>query len=381
MKRKTVLVLIFSAIVMAAVGGFAVFRTMSAASDGGVDAKMKALFAEPRPVLLEEVRSGNELKSRTYPASVQASKEAPLSFRVSGPLVTVNGQPGDFIKKNAVLMAIDPRDFQDSIRVLEAQLSGAMAALEKSRLDFERSKSLLGENVISRASYDAAKGAFETSAASVKDIQARLKIARHQLADTKLLAPFDGIVATKRVENHEMVSAGQVVLTVLDISSLEIKANIPENEIARTSLAPGQEATVGFASLPERTFKAFLKEWSAAPDPSTRTYSVTFALPAPKEAQILPGMTGEISWGKQADAADAVSVPVGALVADGEKGSAVWIFDPDTSSPVKRSVRTGAFSHGGNRVLVLDGLRSGEQIVVAGASFVVEGMKLRPMSR
>ncbi len=381
MKRKTVLVLIFSTVVMAAVGGFAVFRTMNAASDGGVDAKMKALFAEPRPVLLEEVRSGNELKSRTYPASVQASKEAPLSFRVSGPLVTVNGQPGDFIKKNAVLMAIDPRDFQDSIRVLEAQLSGAMAALEKSRLDFERSKSLLGENVISRASYDAAKGAFETSTASVKDIQARLKIARHQLADSKLLAPFDGIVATKRVENHEMVSAGQVVLTVLDISSLEIKANIPENEIARTSLIPGQEATVGFASLPERTFKAFLKEWSAAPDPSTRTYSVTFALPAPKEAQILPGMTGEISWGKQADAADTVSVPVGALVADGEKGSAVWIFDPDTSSPVKRSVRTGAFSNGGNRVLVLDGLRSGEQIVVAGASFVVEDMKLRPMSR
>ena len=373
--------MIFSSIVMIAVGGFAVARNMSVASDGGVDAKMKALFAEPRPVMLEEVRSGNEMKSRVYPASVQASKEAPLSFRVSGPLVTVNGQPGDLIKKDTVLLEIDPRDFQDGIRVLEAQLSGAMAALEKSRLDFERSKSLLGENVISRASYDAAKSAFETSTASVKDIQARLKIARHQLADTKLLAPFDGIISTRRVENHEMVSAGQVVLTVLDISSLEIKTNIPENEIAHKSLVPGQEATVGFASLPERTFKAFLKEWSAAPDPSTRTYSVTFALPAPKEAQILPGMTGEISWRKQADAAGAVSVPVGALVADGEKGSAVWIFDPDTSSPVKRSVRTGAFSHGGNRVLVLEGLRSGEQIVVAGASFVVEGMKLRPMSR
>lgn len=366
---------------MIAVGGFAVARNMSVASDGGVDVKMKALFAEPRPVMLEEVRSGNEMKSRVYPASVQASKEAPLSFRVSGPLVTVNGQPGDLIKKDTVLLEIDPRDFQDGIRVLEAQLSGAMAALEKSKLDFERSKSLLGENVISRASYDAAKSAFETSTASVKDIQARLKIARHQLADTKLLAPFDGIISTRRVENHEMVSAGQVVLTVLDISSLEIKTNIPENEIAHKSLVPGQEATVGFASLPERTFKAFLKEWSAAPDPSTRTYSVTFALPAPKEAQILPGMTGEISWRKQADAAGAVSVPVGALVADGEKGSAVWIFDPDTSSPVKRSVRTGAFSHGGNRVLVLDGLRSGERIVVAGASFVVEGMKLRPMSR
>ena len=381
MKKRIFLGVLLFAVAASLLGVFKVTRHMSVASDGGVDAKMKALFAEPRPVMLEEVRSGNEMKSRVYPASVQASKEAPLSFRVSGPLVTVNGQPGDLIKKDTVLLEIDPRDFQDGIRVLEAQLSGAMAALEKSRLDFERSKSLLGENVISRASYDAAKSAFETSTASVKDIQARLKIARHQLADTKLLAPFDGIVATKRVENHEMVSAGQVVLTVLDISSLEIKANIPENEIARTSLVPGQEATVGFASLPERTFKAFLKEWSAAPDPSTRTYSVTFALPAPKEAQILPGMTGEISWGKQADAADAVSVPVGALVADGEKGSAVWIFDPDTSSPVKRSVRTGAFSHGGNRVLVLDGLRSGERIVVAGASFVVEGMKLRPMSR
>ena len=366
---------------MAAVGGVAVFRTMSAASDGGIDAKMKALFAEPRPVLLEEVCSGNEMKNRAYPASVQASKEAPLSFRVSGPLVTVNGQPGDLIKKNTVLLEIDPRDFQDGIRVLEAQLSGAHAALEKSKLDFERARSLLGENVISRASYDAAKGAFETSAASVKDIQARLKIARHQLTDTKLLAPFDGIVATRRVENHEMVSAGQVVLTVLDISSLEIKANIPENEIAHKSLVPGQRATVEFASLPGRSFEAFLKEWSASPDPSTRTYSVTFALPAPKEAKILPGMTGEISWGKQGDAEEAVSVPVGALISDGTNGSAVWIFDPETSAPIKRAVRTGGFTHGGNRVLVLYGLRSGEKIIAAGASFVVEGMKLSPMSR
>lgn len=379
MRRKLVISLFFSAVVMAAVGGFAVFRNTSVASEGSVDAKMRTLYSEARPVLVEEVRLGGGIRNRTYPASVYASKEAPLSFRVSGPLVTVNGQPGDPIKKNAVLLEIDPRDYQDGIRVLEAQLTGAHAALEKSRRDFERAKSLLGENVISRASYDAAKGAFETSAASVKDIQARLKIARHQLADTKLLAPFDGIIATRRVENHEMVSAGQVVLTVLDLSDLEIKANIPENEIAHKSLVLGQEATVGFASLPGRGFGAFLKEWSASPDPSTRTYSVTFTLPAPKEAQILPGMTGELSWKKNDDTPPFVSVPLGALVTDGSGGSSVWVFNPSTSSPEKRPVRTGAFSDGGSRILVLEGLYPGEHIVAAGANLVAEGMKLKPM--
>lgn len=377
MKGKKLLIL-FCAVAVMAVGGFVLTRHMSSASDEGTDGKMQALFAEPRPVMLEVVRSGQATRDRTYPGTVRATREALLSFRVSGPLTAINVQPGGFVEKGQVLMEIDARDYKDNIRVLEAQLDGAKAALEKARLDYERAKPLLAEQVISQSSFDAATSGYDRSSASVKDIQARLRIARHQLGDTQLRAPFDGIISTKNIENHEMVSAGQTALAILDISSLEIETNVPESDIAHQPLKQGQEASVEFASLPGHRFPARLKEWSTAPDPATRTYAVTFAFPAPGEAQILPGMTGELLWQKKLGGDSGISVPVAAIVSDANGGSAVWVYDPATSMPSMRSIGTGELM-GKDRVTVTVGLNPGERIVTAGAAFVTEGMKLRSM--
>lgn len=377
MKRKKILFLV-GALAGLAIGSFALTQHMSAASEDPTDRKMSELFAEPRPVLLEEVRFEQATRARTYPGTVRASREALLSFRVSGPLTEVKVKPGDHVSRGQILMEIDARDYRDNIRVLEAQLDGADAALENARRDYERAKPLLAEQVISQASYDATKSGFDRAAASVKNLKASLQIARHRLEDTRLRAPFEGIVSTKYIENHEMVQAGQTVLGVLDISGLEIETSVPESDLARERLEKGQSASVEFASLPGKRFPARLKEWSTSPDPATRTYCVTFGFAAPEDVQILPGMTGELFWTKKVGEGSSISVPVSAVVSDGQGGSMVWVYDKDTSTPVKRSVRTGELI-GRDRVSVTGGLNSGDQVVSAGAAFVTEGMKLRPM--
>ena len=377
MKMKKVLILSCAVAVMA-LGGFALTRHMSSASEDLTAEKMSELFAEPRPVLLEEVRSTKATRARSYPGTVGASLEALLSFRVSGPLTEVNVQPGDYVEKGQILMEIDARDYRDNIRVLEAQLDGANAALENARLDYERAKPLLAEQVISQASYDATRSGYDTAAAAVKNLKASLQIARHRLEDTRLRAPFDCIVSTKHIENHEMVQAGQTVLGVLDISSLEIEISVPENDLARERLEKGQQAAVEFASLPGKGFAAKLKEWSTSPDPSTRTYSVTFAFAVPEDIQVLPGMTGELFWTKKVGDVTGISVPVSAVISDGQGGSMVWVFSSESSTPRKRTIQTGELM-GADRVAVTSGLNPGESIISAGAAFVTEGMKLRPM--
>lgn len=378
MKKKVLFAAVCLSLLLAAGGGLA-WKAATKETDGGRDGNVRALFDEPKPVLLEEVGISGETEARAYPVTTGASREAPLSFRVSGPLVQVRVQPGNEVKQGDVLLEIDPRDFRDNITVLEAQLSGALAGLEKARLDFERATSLLAEKVISQASFDAAKSAHDSSAASVKNIRAQLAIARHQLEDTKLRAPFNGIVAAKLVENHQVVAAGSVVMTMFDLSDLEVLTNIPENEIAHKPLVPGETASVEFTPLPGRRFQVFLKEWSTAPDPLTRTYSVTFRLPAPDGAKILPGMTGQLFWSGQKGENAEITVPEGALVAHGNGETAVWIFDPATSTATRRHVRTGGVT-GGGRIRVLEGLSGGEQFVAAGAVFVVEGMRIRPLT-
>ncbi len=359
-------------------GGVALTRHMSAASEDPTAKKMRALFSEPRPVLLEDVRLEQASRDRTYPGAVKASQEALLSFRVSGPLTKVNVEPGDLVKKGEVLMNIDARDYRDNIRVLEAQLEGARATLENAWLDYERAKPLLAEQVISQASYDATKSIYDTAAASVKNLKASLQIARHQLEDTRLKAPFDCIISTKHVENHEMVQAGQEVLAVLDVSSLEIETSVPESDLARERLEKGQKAFVEFASVPGKRFPARLKEWSTSPDPATRTYSVTFAFAVPDHVQVLPGMTGEVFWKRKVGVVSGISVPVSAVISDGNGGSAVWVYNPETSTSTKRPVQTGALM-GKDRVAVTSGLNPGDSVISAGAAFVTEGMKLRPM--
>jgi len=378
MKKISKILALSCIAVVIALGVFSFTRHISSASSD-VDADVQKLFAGPRPVRLEEVSSPTErTQSRSFPGTIEASREALLSFRVSGPIVNINVQPGDLVRKGQVLMEIDPRDYRDSIRVMKAQLDGSLATLENARLDYERAKPLLVEQVISQASYDRTKSTYDTAVSSVKNLKARLQIARHQMEDTQLRAPFDGIISTKTIENHEMVSAGQTVMSVLDISHLEIETNFPEDEIARRSLSIGMKADVEFAPLPGKSFAARLKEWSSAPDPSTRTYKVTFAFPAPTEALILPGMTGELSWHR--DTGGGISVPVSAIVSDGKGGSGVWIYDPETSSPSLRTVSTGELA-GKDRVIVTEGLESGEQIVIGGAAFVTKDMKLKPIKQ
>lgn len=378
MKKKVLFVAVCLSLLLVSGGGIA-WKTATRGTDGGDDGKMRALFDEPKPVLLEEVGISGETEERAYPVTTGASKEAPLSFRVSGPLVHVHVQPGDGVKQGDILLEIDPRDFRDNINVLEAQLSGALAGLEKTKLDFERATSLLAEKVVPQASFDAAKSAYDSSAASVKNLKAHLAIARHQLEDTKLRAPFDGIVAAKLVENHQMVAAGSVVMTMFDLSDIEVLTNVPENEIAHKPPTPGETASVEFAPLPGRRFQVLLKEWSASPDPSTRTYSVTFRLRAPEGATILPGMTGQLFWSGRKGGNAEITVPEGALVSHGDEEAMVWIFDPATSTAKRRNVRTGGVA-GEGRIRVLEGLSGGEKIVAAGAAFVVEGMKIRPLT-
>lgn len=232
---------------------------------------------------------------QTYPGTVVAGQQAKLAFRVGGPLVKVAVKPGDKVAQGQLLMQIDPRDFEDSIRVLEAQLAGAEAQRDRALRDFERAQTLFEQRVSATADFDRAKSAFDSAFAGVQSLKAQLQIARHKLKDTSLHAPFAGTVTTQKAENFEMVSPGKEVLEIQDTSILEVEIRVAENEIGRRQVRPdGQTATVTFPAIPNRTLTAKLVEWNVAADPITRTYALRFAFPMPNAYYVLPGMTAEV---------------------------------------------------------------------------------------
>jgi RND family efflux transporter MFP subunit len=333
-----------------------------------------------RPVRFETVQAGPLEQLRSFPGIVKASEESALSLRVSGPLVEVNVTLGEPVKKGDLLMQIDPRDFEDHILSLEAQLAGALAVRNGAEKDYQRVAGLFKEKVVPQSDYDHAKSGFDSSEAAVKAIQAQLQMARHALEDTSLRAPYDGTASAQRVENHELVKAGQVVMQYHNIQQLEIVINVPENEAANAPLdTENIAAYVTFPALAGERYEARLKEWSTTANPMTRTYAATFELEAPKGGRIMPGMTAKVSFSKAEDQTLVLTVPVSAVVSDDAGGSCLWIYDREAGCAVRRPVRVGALA-GASRVVITKGLSDGERVVVDGSRLLHENLSLKTAS-
>jgi RND family efflux transporter MFP subunit len=331
----------------------------------------------PRPVRFERVKAQPLNKERSFPGIVKASEETALSFRVGGPLTEVNVMLGEPVKEGDLLMQIDPRDFEDRIAALEAQLAGAAAIQQNAQQDYKRISGLFEEKVVPQSDYDRAKSGLDAADASVKSIKAQLQIARHALDDTSLRAPYNGTVTEQLVENHEMVKSGSVVLRYHSIQTLEIIANIPENEVANTpAMKEGLNVRVSFPSLRGKSYDARLKEWSTEADPLTRTYASTFALQAPDDAFILPGMTANVDLDPNRDQALAITVPVSALVSDEQGGSSVWVYDEEKGAAELRNVMIGGLD-GSSRVVVREGLSEGDRVVVTGSRLLHDLVPLK----
>lgn len=232
----------------------------------------------------------------SYPGTILANRTTEMAFRVSGPLVAVKVDAGMAVKKGQLLMQIDRRDFKDNIAVLEAQLGGAKAGQLLAKRNFERAETLFRQEVSASADFDRAKSTFDSAFSGVRTLEAQLRIARNQLSDCSLNAPYDAVVIERKVENYEMVPAGQVVIALQDIAQMKVEIKVPESAVVNQQLRRGAEAEFELNTLPGKRFKATLVEWSPSADPVTRTYALQFEFDAPDDVQVLPGMTAEVFY-------------------------------------------------------------------------------------
>ncbi len=371
--KKNTIIVIASILVIAAIGVnvFNNIKKKAAAEKARNLAISEA--AQPRPITVFSARKTKPKSIQKYPGIVKAAESSDLSFRVSGPLVKVNVEKGKPVKKGELLMQIDPRDFEDKIATLEAQLARETVAQKKAHTDFKRFEKLFNEDVISQADFDNATTAKESADAAIKMLKANLNIARHALEDTSLKAPFDGTVTKQNVENFQIVPAGAVVLNFRNIDKLEVTVSIPANQMinhANSKLS----TKIAIPGLEGKSWPAKLIEWSAEADPVTQTYATTFEFNAPKDFRILPGMSAEIIWQENGAAnSEIIVVPASAIFTSGTGTNFVWVFSNDKAE--KRFVKTdGLF--GSDKIIISSGLKAGENVVTGGSRLIHDGQSL-----
>lgn len=387
-----------------------------------------------RPARTLTLGPGGGPPARSFPGRVQSARgrRADVAFRVSGTIVEFPVRTDQIVSKGELLARLDARDFEtrlaqatsavaeararltamlagdrpEDIRILESQLTAEQARLTEAERDYTSNKTLFDRGAATRPDLDRATRAVEVARAGVASatdalkrgragarqedleaqralitrLEAQQREARDALADTRLTAPFAGVVARILVETFQEVPARQPVVSMRDASGLEIVADVPESLMVLMGTTTLRSTAVEFDFLPGQTFPVTLAEAETEADPRTRTFAVVFSMPnVPQNVRILPGMTATLRVERAAteSRSDEWSIPVSAIFVDPDGKRHVWKVDP--ASQTVRRVAVEAGDVRGDQVLVRGGLAAGDTIVTAGVSHLQEGAKIRPL--
>lgn len=319
-----------------------------------------------RPVKLLMVQGAETGMTRSFPGRIRASQRVDLAFKVAGPLIELPVDEGQRVNRGQVVARILPRDFETAIVKAKAN------ALEAEQ-QFARYRELFVKKQVSKADFDRYRANNDIA-------KAQLQEAEDALDDTYLRAPFTGVIAKRYVENFEDVQAREPIVSLQDISDIEVLVDVPENTIARIRSDSKPEIFAEFSTAPGKRFQLKLKEFATEADPQTQTYQVTYVMPQPEGLNILPGMTVSViavfPGGAEGDGR--IVVPAVAVFSDQGGQTHLWVYDEESSAVSKRKVATGDLS-GESDIVIVEGLVSGETIAVSGVNQLREGMKVRPL--
>ncbi|MCG8529446.1 MAG: efflux RND transporter periplasmic adaptor subunit [Desulfovibrionales bacterium] len=327
-----------------------------------------------RPVKAVKLAPEPQVATRVFPGKVDATSEVALAFRVSGQMTDYPVTVGQFVKKGTLIAALDTTDYRIQVRGLEAQIFGAKAAVKETQLRYTRYQKLFSEDNAAKASFDQAESAFKNAQANLTSLREKLNKAMTDLDYATLEAPFSGYISAKYMDNYQTIRAGDPVVKLQDIDTLEVTIGLPDSLIVRQKDL--QKITVLLDAFPGRVIEAQVKELAFDVDSETRTYPLTVQFARPKDVRFLPGMAANVTlhFAENVNGVHFI-LPETAVVPDANGKPSVWVYNTETSVVEPRTIQTGQIRSNG--VEVLSGLRNGEWVVVAGAHYLSKGQKVR----
>ena len=331
-----------------------------------------------RPVRTAVVTTAPTMIRRTYPAVVLPAQQAELAFKVSGRIVELPVRAAAQVEEGEVIAQLDKREFEAAIARLESQRKAAKAQLDKQRKQLERFQQLVNQGTIARAEFEKERAKLTSDEAAVSELETQLSEAKADLEETTLRAPFDGIIASRNVDNFTNVQANAVVAVLQKLETIDLQYDLPGIDVAKFGQ---QENVVTKARLdvaPGQEYDAKLVEFGTQADAATQTFRARVSIRYPEDVTVLPGMTGSILVSVQQGDQESLTVPEAALAAEPDGSSYVWVVDKQENSVTKLKIKPQSLS--GGDVSISGNIDAGDVVVTAGVSFLREGMIVKPIA-
>lgn len=294
--------------------------------------------------------------------TVCARYETPLAFQVGGRILQRQADAGETVQPGELLFRLDPRDFDQALRIAEAELAAAEAARNTAISELARQEQLVAQNFVSAQSLARYRLAEQDASSRVDAARAGLVSARHQRGYTELRPELGGVLIEVTGEPGQVVAAGETVALLAQQGEREIEVFLPDS-----SPAPARGKVRWRDRAP---IDIHLREVAGAADPASRTWRARYRLeqagaPLPLGVVVQVTLRGE-------DGPEVYELPLSALDERG-KAPRIWTLSEGQARPVAVSIA----GLRGDRVQVRTDLPAGSPVIRLGTHLLEPGLSVR----
>lgn len=326
---------------------------------------------------------------------VVAQRQAAIASKGTGRLEYLSVEEGDEVKKGQLIAQLEHDDVDAAFRQAEAGLSVAKANLvqieadlNEANLNYGRQKKLLAKGLISQSEFDISEARFKSSRAMVASGKAQIDLAEAFLAsaqvnveNTRIRAPFDGTVLTKNADIGEMVApfaasanSKAAVVTIADMSSLEVEADVSESNIQRISA--GLNCEIILDAFPNHRYPAYVHKIVPTANRAKATVLTKIRFKN-RDEKVLPEMSAKVNFFSESASDDAEAmqpfkgVPKSALTKHNGRDA---VFTIEANKATVKVVQIGREVAG--KVEIVNGLELGETVLLNPAKDLRSGAEI-----
>lgn len=333
-------------------------------------------------VSIAEARTGQVRQEILLTGALRPKEQVDVTAKATGRVEKLTYQLGDFVKKGALIAELEDDELQQQVSRAKAALSVVkaatkqrMAELENSKANYARYERLMKEGLTPRSEFESRETAYEV-------VQAQLELSRAQegqahaeireleirLEQTRILAPMDGYIAKRHVDQGAIVTPAMPIVTLVNLSTMVTMAGVPEQEVGK--LRVGTRARVEVDAFSEQMFEGRVARIAPVLDAATRSATVEVEIPN-RDNRLKAEMFARVTLDLGA-MRPAVLIPRDGLV---YRGTQPGVFISDHGRSSFRAIETGQTM--GADVEVLANLNPGTRIVTRGSAMLREGDQLK----
>ncbi|XXY46430.1 efflux RND transporter periplasmic adaptor subunit [Sorangium sp. So ce269] len=323
------------------------------------------------PALVITAKRGDLAVEILETGRIEAREQVELKSKVAGQVAQVLADEGARVAKDQLLLVLDPTDYEREVARAEAELAQARTAASYARRVVERRSAGVEASITPSEELDLAKHELAAKSIAIRLAEVSLNAAKDRLRYTKVLSPLDGTVIQRNIEPGEVVTPGvestfdgKALLTIADLSTLIVKVDLNQIDVAKVVL--GQPATLTLDALPGKTYTAKVTKIApASVKPEDRQVDVF-----PVEAElsqvdelIKPGMTADVRIRLDSKPA-VVSLPIEAVSEEGGKPTVTRVVDGPDGKQTTEKVEVALGARNDREVEILNGVPEGSRVLI-----------------